>query len=117
MSSPRETFDAALDNLIAQVSRFDLQEEDTTTAMRNLETFSKCRPPDPILEPTPEPVPMTTWEKVKAEVSGVWDNETTRVFIKAGGAFAGVALVVWSTVHRDHVVDRQALTQANQRVV
>jgi hypothetical protein len=49
-------------------------------------------------------------------MGGVWDNETTRVLIKAGGAFAGVALVTWATVRRDHVLTREALSQANQRI-
>lgn len=66
------------------------------------------------LEAIPEP--NTVMGKLKANLNGVWDNETTRVLIKAGGAFAGVALVAWTTIHRDHVITRDALSQANQRI-
>jgi hypothetical protein len=116
MSSTNETFDVKLKDLIEEASNFDLASEEATTAMRNLETFSKCRPPAVIEpEPVPEPfVPTTVWEKVKAGAVCVWDNETTRVLIKAGGAFAGVGLVAYSTIHRDHVLERQSLAQANQ---
>jgi hypothetical protein len=117
MSSPSEAFDKSFVTFVEQVSTADLESEEATVAMRNLEIFSKCRPPLSILEPEPVPdaVPTTVWGRVRARMAGVWDNETTRVFIKAGGAFAGVALVAYSTIHRDHVLERQALAQANQR--
>ena len=95
----------------------DLETNEATTAMKNLETFSKCRPADPEPEPTPQPVPTTRWGKARAGIASVLDNETTRVFIKAGGAFAGVAVVAYSTIHKDHVMERQALAQANQRSI
>lgn len=104
----KELIDKATDNI-------DLATKEAETTMKNLKTFSECRPPKPEPEPIPDPVPTTVWGKVKAGASSVWDNETTRVFIKAGGAFAGVAVVVYSTVKRDHVIDRQAIAQANQR--
>ena len=103
-------------DFVDRIAKEDLMSEETTTAMKNLEIFSKCRPQALEPEPTPEPVPTTTWEKVKAGASCVWDNETTRVTIKAVGAFAGVALVAYSTIHRDHVLERQAMNQANQRI-
>ncbi len=113
MSSPRQTYDEHLTELIHQAARFDLASEGATTAMQNLEKFSKCAPaPDPEPEPTPEP--LTRWGRVRASVACALDNETTRTFIKAGGAFAGVGLVVWSTIHRDGVLDRQSLDQANK---
>jgi len=112
---PTELYDEVLLDFLANVKDHDLSTEDATTAMKNLETFSKCRPPEPEPEPTPDPVPVTRWEKVKAAASSVWDNETTRVVIKAGGAFAGVAVVAYSTIHKDHVIELQALAQANQR--
>src|SRR5262245_58713543 len=116
MSTPNEAYDRNLVKYLDQLNSLsDLESNEATTAMKNLKTFSECRPPAPEPEPTPEAVPTTVWGKVQAGASAVWDNETTRVLIKAGGAFAGVALVVWSTVHRDHVVDRQALAQANQK--
>jgi hypothetical protein len=122
MTSPRELYDKKLVELIENVPT-DLETDESTTAMRNLRTFSECRPPqaepepEPPAEPEPEPpaVPTTAWEKTKAGIAAVWNNETTRVLIKAGGTFAGVALVAWSTIHRDHVIERQALAQANQR--
>lgn len=104
----RELIDKATDNI-------DLASDEASKAMKNLKIFSECRPPKPEPEPTPAPVPVTRWEKVKAAASCVWDNETTRVAIKAGGALTGVVVVAWSTVHKDHVLERQALAQANQR--
>ena len=113
MATPNETHDSAYVKLVEQVSQMPLTEEATTVAIKNLRTFSESRLPTPEPEPTPEPT--TVWGKLKLGTSKVWDNETTRTLIKAGGAFAGVALVTYSTIHRDHVVERQALAQANQR--
>lgn len=116
MSTPQERFDETLMDFVDRLAGEDLTTKEATTAVRNLETFSKCRPPKPTPPPEPEPVvDTTTLGKVKALAASVWDNETTRVLIKAGGAFASVALVAWSTIHRDHVLDRQSLAQANQR--
>ena len=116
MSDIQAFFDDHLREMIDKATEdIDLSSEEATTAMKNLKTFSECRPAAPEPEPTPDPVPTTAWEKFKLGSSRVWDNETTRVFIKAGGAFAGVALVAYSTIHKDHVIERQALAQANQR--
>lgn len=117
MSSPSETYDTRLTQLIEEASSYTLSTEEATTAMKNLETFSKCRTALPEPEPTSDPVPETVLGKVKAGVASVWDNETTRVLIKAGGAFAGVALVAHSTINRDRVLERTALAQANQRSI
>lgn len=102
-------------DFVERVAKEDLTSDAATTAMKNLEIFSKCRPPAPEPEPDPIPVPVTKWEKFKCATAGVWDNETTRVLIKAGGAFAGVAVVAYSTIHKDHVIERQAMAQANQK--
>lgn len=102
-------------DFVDRIASADPVSEDFANAAKNLETFSKCRPPAPDSEPIPEPVPTTRWGKFKVGVSKVWDNETTRVFIKAGGAFAGVAAVAYTTIHKDHVIERNAMSQANQR--
>lgn len=112
--NPQKRFEEVFTHFVDEVSQLDLHTEEATTAMKNLETFSKVRPPEPEPEPTPEPVPTTRLGKVRAGLSAALDNETTRVFIKAGGAFAGVAVVAYSTIHKDHVIERQAFTQANQ---
>lgn len=116
MSLKREDFDEIFEDKLDQFSKIDIASDDAVTAMSVLEKLSKLRPaPEP--EPVPEPVIVekTKMQKAQAWVGAVLDNETTRVAIKAAGAFGGVALVVWSTVKRDHVLQREAMTQANQR--
>lgn len=114
--TPNDLYDEVLSNMLKTIDIDDLASDETTKAFVNLERFSKCRPPAPDLNLIPDPIviPTTRWGKAKAAASGVWDNETTRVFIKAGGAFAGVAVVAWSTIHKDRVLERQALDQARQ---
>lgn len=114
-SSPSEIYDARHKELIDETASLDIHTERFAEASKNLKLFSEVRTLMPSPEPTPDPVPTTVWGRVKAGASAVWDNETTRVLIKAGGAFAGVGLVVWSTVHRDHVLEKQSMQQANQR--
>jgi hypothetical protein len=115
MSDAVTLFDEVLREALTEVKSHDLSTDDATTAVKNLKTLSECRPPTTSPEPEPTPEPNTVLEKVKAGMWRAWDNETTRVLIKAGGAFAGVALVTWTTVRRDHVLTREALSQANQR--
>lgn len=115
MSDLVNLYDDAYRQALIKVDFLDIQTDEATTAVKNLKTLSECRPPTPDPEPEPTPEPTTILGKVKQGMGGVWDNETTRVFIKASGAFAGVALVTWATVRRDHVLTREALSQANQR--
>jgi hypothetical protein len=110
-------FDKVYNNALNEFYQFDINSDEATASVKNLKVLSECRPPSVEPEPEPTPEPTTVLGKVKAGFHGVWDNETTRVLIKAGGAFAGVALVTWTTVHRDHVVTREALSQANLRNV
>jgi len=100
---------------LSNLKQIDFASEDAAIAIKNIRELSTILPP-----PAPEPAavperPTTVWEQLKAGVAGVWDNETTRVLIKAGGAFAGVALVAWTTIHRDHVIQREAMSLATQR--
>lgn len=112
--SDSQSYDTIYMEAFERAAKYELSSDEATAAMKNLKTFSESIPPaQPETETKPEPT--TVLGKLKSGVSGVWDNETTRVFIKAGGAFAGVALVAWTTIHRDHVVTREALSQANQR--
>lgn len=114
MTDPSQTFNDKLVELIESLPT-DLESTEATTAMKNLETFSKIHTALPDPDPTLDPEPTTVRGKVARATARVWDNETTRVLIKAGGAFAGVALVAHSTIKRDHVLERQAIDQANQR--
>lgn len=107
-----ELFEDKFNDLVVNASALDIESDEATTAMKNLAVFSGCRPPMP--EPELNPEPTTSWDKFKLGASRVWDNETTRVLIKAGGAFAGVAAVVYTTIHKDHVIERQSIAQANQ---
>lgn len=116
MDNTHEAFNTKFLVLIDNVPT-DLESQETTVAMKNLEIFSKCRPPEPSPEPVIEPepvVPTTRRGKTLAWMARALDNETTRIIIKSGGAFAGVAVVAYSTIHRDHVLERQALDQANR---
>ena len=113
MSDLVSEFDKVYSDALAQIRPEELAGEEAAAFVKNLRILSECRPP---VTPEPEAAPdsTTVMGKLKAGVAGVWDNETTRVFIKAGGAFAGVALVVWSTVHRDHVIQREAMSLATR---
>lgn len=114
MSELNDEYDKVFMNALNEVYQFDINSDEATAGIKNLKVLSECRPPEQE-ELKTKPEPVTVLEKVKANLPGVWDNETTRALIKAGGAFAGVALVTWATVRRDHVMTRDALSQANQR--
>lgn len=115
---PGEVYDQILAQLIAEVASHDIHTEEFREAAKNLRLFSESRQlmPQPDVEPVVEPERvLTKWERVRAAVAAALDNETTRTIIKAGGAFAGVGLVTYTTVKRDHVIEQKALAQANQR--
>lgn len=116
MSELNDEYDKVFKNALNEVYQFDINSDEATAGVKNLKVLSECRPPAQE-EPEVKPEPETVLGKLKVNLSGVWDNETTRVLIKAGGAFAGVALVTWATVRRDHVMTRDALSQANQRLM
>lgn len=117
MDTPQSHYDEAFMVQVDRAAVHDPESDAFATATKNLKLFSEIRTPTTEPEPTPDPVPTTVLGKVRAGAARFWDNETTRVLIKAGGAFAGVGLVTWTTVHRDHVMERNALAQANQRTV
>lgn len=115
---PGEIYDQVLSELIKETVTHDVHSEEFREASKNLRLFSESRQlmPQPDAEPIVEPEKeLTRWGRVRAEVAAALDNETTRTLIKAGGAFAGIVVVVYSTVHKDHVLDKQAIMQANQR--
>ena len=113
MSDTIDLFDTVFDDALKEARKHEISTNEASVAIKNLKVLSECLPPKTETESNPEP--ETVLGKIKVVASGVWDNETTRVLIKAGGAFAGVALVAWTTIHRDHVMAREALSQANQR--
>jgi hypothetical protein len=115
MSSPAESFDDVFEDMLDRASKIDVASDDATRAFKNLNILSQTRAQLIQPRPTFKTEPNSAWGKVKAGAASVWESETTRALIKAGGAFAGVGLVVWSTVHRDHVLEKQAMQQANQR--
>lgn len=113
MTNPSELLDTKLSKLIATVPE-DITDAGIPEAVKALETLSKVHTalkPEP--EILPDPVPATRLGRLRAGASKAWDNETTRAVIKAGGAFAGVAYVTHATIKRDHIIERQALAQAN----
>jgi hypothetical protein len=111
---PHDTFETKFSEAVVKATTFDIETAEATTAIKNLKILSECRPPQPDIEPAP-PVPETAWGRFACTVAKVWDNETTRAVIKAGGALAGVGVVTYATIHKDHVIERQALAQAGQR--
>ena len=113
--SARDFYDGAYKSMITKLDETDYTGDAATKILQNLEMLSKTMPPTP--EPKPEPayVPQTKWEKLKFGFGKAWDNETTRTAIKAGGSFAGVAAVIFATVHRDHQLEKSAMSQANQQ--
>lgn len=119
-TDPHQLIHDTFYDLVQRTSSVDPSSNDATTAIKNLEAFSKLKPP--ASAPAPEPAPVappepTQWDKVKAGIASVWDNETTRVAIKATGSLLGVGAVVWTTIHKDHVIERNAINQANQRPI
>lgn len=119
-TDPHKLLTETFVDLVERTANIDPTSSEATTAIKNLDSFSKLKPPapapapEPIVTPPPEP---TTWARVRTAVAGVLDNETTRTLIKAGGGLAGVAVVAYTTIHKDHVMERNALNQANQRPV
>lgn len=113
--TPRGYYDQVYKNMITKLDGVDYGSDLATNIVKNLETLSKSMPPEPEPEPDPVYVPTTRWEKFKAGFGNAWDNETTRTAIKAGGSFAGVVAVIYATIHRDHVIDKNAMSQANQQ--
>jgi hypothetical protein len=119
-TDPHQLLHETFVDLVERSANMDPASSEATTAIKNLESFSKLKPPAPA--PVPEPAPVappepTKWDRFKCGLSTVWDNETTRVLIKAGGSLVGVGAVVWTTIHKDHVIERNALNQANQRPI
>jgi hypothetical protein len=115
MTTPSDALDAKILKLIDTVPD-DVTNPSTTDAVKALETLSKVHTalkPEPEIIPDPVYIPVTRLEKFRAGLSKAWDNETTRAVIKAGGAFAGVAYVTHATIKKDHILERQALAQAN----
>lgn len=113
MTNTSDLLDVKIQHLIATVPG-DITDDRMPDAVKALETLSKVHTalkPEP--EILPDPVPTTRLGKIRAGMSRAWDNETTRAVIKAGGAFAGVAYVTHATIKKDHILERQALAQAN----
>jgi len=111
-----DRFEAIQNGFLDQIDQEPLEADKTATMIKNLEAFSKLQPRVPAPEPaTTPPLPETKWDRFKCGVAKVWDNETTRVAIKAGASVGGVIFVGWQTIHKDRVIERQALAQANQR--
>lgn len=114
MTDIKAHFDMHLRAAIDDATDKDLGSEEAAAMIKNLANLAAIRPSLVEPETDPEPVvPTTRAGKISARLAKVLDNETTRVFIKAGGALAGVAVVAYSTIHKDHVIERQAMAQAN----
>lgn len=111
MDDRTELINETLMDLVHKAADIDIASVEATTAWQNIKTVSDLLPEQ--AEST-EPEPTTFLGKVGRSFAKAWDNDTTRVLLKSGFAFAGVAGVAYTTIHKDHVVERQALAQANQ---
>jgi hypothetical protein len=116
MNPTQKLYDETLQQMYRDSANFDLGSEEGNKAMKSIQIFTQSRPSLPETDPTPQS-PNTRWGKVKHRAASILDNETTRTVIKAGASFAGVAAVAYATIHKDHVLERQALAQANQRSI
>lgn len=118
MSDPTEAFEIVYCDMLADIHNTTDYASDTAKLMiENLAVLVKSRPEPIEPEPTPDPVPETRWGRFKLGTARALDNETTRTLIKAGGSVAGVGLVAYATIRKDHVLERQALDQAHQQQI
>lgn len=113
MDDRTELINETLMDLVYRAADIDIASVEATTAWQNVKIVSDLLP-EQAESTEPEPEPTTFLGKVGRSLAKVWDNDTTRVLLKSGFAFAGVAGVAYTTIHKDHVVERQALAQANQ---
>lgn len=118
MADPTESFNIVYCEMLDNINNVDDYASDTAKLMiENLAVLTKSRPEPTEPEPTPDPVPETRWGRFKLGAARVLDNETTRTLIKAGGSVAGVGVVAYATIRKDHVLERQALDQAHQQQI
>jgi len=109
-----ELFEDTFNGKIAELSKFDINSDEFATGVKSLRVLSEVRPTKPEPEPLPDPVPTTWYGKLWAGICSAADSETTRTIIKVSGPLAAVGLVTYTTIHKDHVLERNALAQANQ---
>lgn len=118
MTDTSELYDQKYRSILAKLPD-DLTSEESVTAMKAFETFTKSAPQQPEPEILPDPVPTTRWGKIRAGIAAAWDNETTRTVIKVAGPLAGVGVVTYASVNRDHVLERSSLayqTSTNSQI-
>jgi hypothetical protein len=116
MDDPQTFHNETYEDLATRVMNLDPASAEFTTAVKNLKLFSEVTVPGRP-KPSSPPEPTTLWEKTKKNVVRALDNETTRVLIKGLSSVAGVGIVAYATIRKDHVLERQALDQARQRPV
>lgn len=115
MSTPHEAFDTVYVDLLETIGHDPDYTSDTVKLQIDaLVNLNKARPEPVAPVVDPDPVPETRWGRFKCGLARAWDNETTRTLIKAGGSVGGVAIVAYSTIKKDHVLERQAIDQAHQ---
>lgn len=114
-TTPSDAYDKLFTEMVEDIANREFEHDTTAAAINNLVALSKASPHRPEPEPDQPVVPTTRLGRFGAGIGKVWDNETTRALIKAGGAFAGVLVVANATIKKDHVLERQALDQAHQQ--
>lgn len=117
MENPTEAFETVYCDMLASIhDNVDYASDTAKLQIENLVNLSKARP-EPVEPDTTPPVPETRWGRFKLGAARALDNETTRTLIKAGGSVAGVVVVVYATIHKDHVLERQSIDQAHQQQI
>lgn len=114
MTSPLESFNEKYNDLVMDIDPAAFGSELETQKVKDLKLFSESLPAHLAPEPEPEPVPTTKLGQFWCGFKRAAASENFGIFIKSGFAALAVGGVTYATVKNDHVLEKQALAQANQ---
>lgn len=91
-------YDEVESKMLTELMHSDFESEEATKILRNLQTLTHCKPPEPKPEPpVPEPEPKQSW----------WDRHSDTL-IKSGLGFAGVVAIVLGEKLGNHLYNTKA---------